>query len=118
MKVYHETWLRDNPNVSRQQLASWLATGFDIHHLDGNHENNAPNNLILIWGADHMMLHNGSKRISRVVNFENRMPKVHPCGCQSHYRTITPCNGGEPFIIAKGAKPKAVVKAYHNLLGI
>lgn len=44
-----------------------LALGFDVHHLDGSHDNNDPKNLVLIDGADHMMLHNGSARFSRVV---------------------------------------------------
>lgn len=31
--------------------------GFHIHHVDGDHSNNHPNNLALIWGEDHLMLH-------------------------------------------------------------
>lgn len=33
--------------------------GFDVHHLDGDHENNDPANLVLIEHTDHMMMHDG-----------------------------------------------------------
>lgn len=43
-----------------------LADGFHIHHVDGNHENNHPDNLKLIEATDHMRLHGifGLKRPS------------------------------------------------------
>lgn len=44
-----------------------MADGFDIHHMDGVHENNDPLNLVLIECGDHLMLHNGKMRFSRVV---------------------------------------------------
>jgi hypothetical protein len=34
-----------------------LSEGFDLHHIDGNHANNDPLNLVLIYHPDHMMLH-------------------------------------------------------------
>lgn len=37
-----------------------MREGFDVHHMDGNPENNAPENLVLIECQDHMRLH-GSK---------------------------------------------------------
>lgn len=36
-----------------------IVEGFDVHHIDGNHENNDPQNLVLIEHTDHMMLHGG-----------------------------------------------------------
>lgn len=36
-----------------------MRDGFDVHHLDGDHENNDPRNLVLIEHTDHMALHNG-----------------------------------------------------------
>ena len=38
-------------------LEQALEAGFDIHHMDVDHENNDPKNLVLMFGADHMMLH-------------------------------------------------------------
>lgn len=41
-----------------------LADGFDIHHLDGNHANNSPDNLALMESDDHMRLHGvGARRL-------------------------------------------------------
>ena len=31
--------------------------GFDVHHIDGDHDNNDPDNLVLIEHADHFRLH-------------------------------------------------------------
>lgn len=67
MEIYHHVWLTAHPHRTEQWLAEKLAEGFDIHHLDGDHSNNDPLNLVLIDGGDHMMLHNGSKRMHRVV---------------------------------------------------
>jgi len=33
--------------------------GFEVHHVDGNHQNNDPGNLVLIEVADHVRLHRG-----------------------------------------------------------
>ncbi|TAL43821.1 MAG: hypothetical protein EPN91_05550 [Salinibacterium sp.] len=38
-------------------MKKMIADGFDIHHVDGNHANNHPANLILMDGIDHMRLH-------------------------------------------------------------
>jgi hypothetical protein len=52
---YYTIWL--------QWLLQQLADGFSIHHVDGNHANNAPENLVLIEDIDHMSLHgNGGLR--------------------------------------------------------
>jgi len=59
MKIYHEVWLAAHPQRSREWLAERLRDGFDVHHMDGNHDNNDPANLVLIEGSDHMMLHGG-----------------------------------------------------------
>lgn len=36
-----------------------MKDGFHIHHLDGNHGNNDPLNLVMVDGADHARLHSG-----------------------------------------------------------
>ena len=64
---YHHAWLGAHPERDEAWLRERLKDGFDVHHLDGDHENNDPLNLVLIDGADHLMLHNGSKRLSRVL---------------------------------------------------
>ncbi len=50
--------------------------GFDVHHVDGDHENNLPDNLVLIEHRDHFMLHSGKRptyldvRTTRVVTMD------------------------------------------------
>ena len=43
-----------------------LYVGFDVPHMDGNHTNNNPSNLVLIEHGDHMMLHGKKRRLGRV----------------------------------------------------
>lgn len=59
MKAHHIAWLAAHPHRSEAWLRERLADRFDVHHLDGNHENNDPLNLVLIESADHLMLHGG-----------------------------------------------------------
>jgi hypothetical protein len=61
LKPYHVAWLSVHPDRSEEWLETRLSEGFDIHHLDGDHGNNDPTNLVLIEHGDHMMLHGGRK---------------------------------------------------------
>jgi hypothetical protein len=56
MQDYHKVWIEDR-GVDEDYLKAALLSGFDMHHLDGDHENNDPSNLILIHHLDHVMLH-------------------------------------------------------------
>lgn len=58
-------WLMAHGQRSRAWLVERLADGFDVHHIDGNHQNNAPQNLVLIEHWDHMMLHGIQARHTR-----------------------------------------------------
>ena len=60
MLEYHYAWLSIHPDRTEEWLRQRLADGFDIHHMDGNHQNNDPANLALIEHVDHMRLHNNS----------------------------------------------------------
>ena len=57
MKRYHYNWLATHPTRSELWLKTALAEGFEIHHVDGHHNNDAPSNLVLIYGPDHASLH-------------------------------------------------------------
>ena len=59
MLPHHISWLKSRPHRTMGWLAEMLRCGFDIHHLDGNHDNNEPGNLVLIEHTDHIRLHNG-----------------------------------------------------------
>jgi hypothetical protein len=81
MEEYHAIWLSNHPDRDEVWLRGQLAEGFDIHHLDGDRDNNIPENLVLIEHLDHMRLH-GLKfnrlvpiRVSRSKSKEPKAPK-------------------------------------------
>lgn len=57
MQRYHKVWLRAHPHRTREWLSERLKDGFEIHHWDGDSNNDAPENLILIEVFDHRKLH-------------------------------------------------------------
>ncbi len=54
---HHLAWLSIHSTRNPVWLLKMLAEGFEIHHLDGNHKNNEPRNLILVEYIDHRRLH-------------------------------------------------------------
>jgi len=60
MSPRNRAWLNAHPERSATWLAEHIADGFELHHVDGNEKNNAPNNLVLIEGTDHNRLHRQS----------------------------------------------------------
>ena len=65
LQPYHYAWLSKHPERNTDWLRFMLKAGFDIHHLDGDHGNNAPENLVLIEHVDHMRLHGATKGFKR-----------------------------------------------------
>jgi hypothetical protein len=57
MKKSRLIWLSAHPGRDRDWLEAKRDEGFEVHHLDGNRNNNDPTNLILIDGEDHRRLH-------------------------------------------------------------
>lgn len=57
LQSYHYVWLSVHPGRDEAWLKEVLAKGFAIHHMDGNHDNDASDNLVLIEQADHLFLH-------------------------------------------------------------
>lgn len=60
MEAYHHAWLSAHPDRTEDWLKVRLAEGFDVHHLDSNHANNDPTNLVLIEHLDHMRCLHGT----------------------------------------------------------
>lgn len=54
---HQAAWLKSHPDRSVKWLRERFKDGFDVHHLDGDHSNNDPGNLVLIDHVDHMRLH-------------------------------------------------------------
>jgi hypothetical protein len=57
LRDHHKAWLAAHPDRSADWLKRMLVEGFQVHHIDGDHDNNHPSNLALIEGNDHMRLH-------------------------------------------------------------
>lgn len=64
MEPHHKAWL-SRTKVDPSFLSEALRNGFDVHHLDGDHQNNDPENLMLIYTDDHFLLHNAKKFTGR-----------------------------------------------------
>lgn len=62
---HHRAWLQAHPSRSETWLRQHIADGFDVHHLDGNHGNDDPANLLLIEDQDHRSLH--GRRVQHIV---------------------------------------------------
>ncbi|WP_370193269.1 MULTISPECIES: hypothetical protein [Aurantimonas] len=62
LQFYHYMWLRAHPERDAEWLKAKLKEGFHVHHVDGNHLNSKPGNLMLIDGVDHLRLHGGQLR--------------------------------------------------------
>lgn len=73
MKPYHEAWLAAHPWRTRKWLIKRFLDGFDIHHIDGNKQNNDPSNLVLTEHTDHMHLHGMPLR--QYARRANKLPK-------------------------------------------
>lgn len=61
LEPYHHVWLAKHPKRTEQWLREQLKDGFHIHHADGDHQNNKPENLVMVEGLDHFELHGGLK---------------------------------------------------------
>jgi HNH endonuclease len=57
LETYHRSWLSAHPDRTADWLSAMLAEGFHVHHVDGDHGNEAPSNLVLIEHDDHLRLH-------------------------------------------------------------
>lgn len=75
---YYHVWLKAHPGRDMEWLKRMLQEGFDIHHVDGNHDNDDPNNLVLIENLDHMMMHNGKRpSMGRVKAADLKKQKIN-----------------------------------------
>jgi hypothetical protein len=60
---HHLAWLKSHDYRSEEWLLGRLADGFHVHHLDEDHSNDDPRNLILIEGHDHLAIFHGMKNV-------------------------------------------------------
>ena len=57
MKAHHLAWLKAHPERTAAWLGQAFEQGFEVHHLDENHDNDHPENLVLIEHTDHFKIH-------------------------------------------------------------
>ena len=65
LQDYHLAWLGFHLGRTEEWLQDKLNDGFQVHHVDGDTLNNDPVNLVLIDGADHLAIHNGSVKLRK-----------------------------------------------------
>ncbi len=63
-----KAWLTKHPNVSQQWLVGAQSEGFELHHIDCNHDNDSPDNILLIFGRDHKYIHGISSSFGLMAN--------------------------------------------------
>lgn len=52
--IYHDKrWVAEHRLIIEQKLGRRLTRGENVHHIDGDTENNKPNNLILLTPQEH-----------------------------------------------------------------
>lgn len=73
-----------------------IPDGYDVHHIDFNHENNDPSNLVALSRAEHHQVHMGERRdhLERMweagrrawAEYEGRDEVCSDCGVEFHHR--------------------------------
>lgn len=57
IQAHHRAWLSAHSWIAWEWLDAKLEEGFEVHHVDGDHSNNDPQNLVLVYNSDHKLLH-------------------------------------------------------------
>jgi hypothetical protein len=104
MEEYHYVWLASHPDRDEKWLRDKLYEGFDVHHLDGNHSNNDPNNLVLVEHEDHMRLHNlRLSRLSYLGRKSSQLAQIERLKRRIWERLI-----GLAYLTEEGGDPKLI----------
>lgn len=74
---HQRAWLEAHPYRTWDWLQRIQLEGFDIHHIDGNRDNNSPDNLILVETSDHEGVIHGrlrsiAEQIQRRLDAKNK----------------------------------------------
>ena len=84
LDLHRQAWLDAHPERDVAWLLRMAKEGFDVHHIDGDHENDDPLNLVLIEHRDHFMLHSGKRRTLRLGG------RIFPVNCAPRWHDEQP----------------------------
>lgn len=124
LETYHFAWLAKHPNRDEAWLIDRLVDGFHVHHLDHDHANDDPENLVLIEGDDHMELHGRCIR-SELVQGRERKKRAKRDDGRTAYQmksrdTSWSMVGAQlwPASLNPGAQARAAAKTYAEAAGL
>jgi len=124
LETYHLAWLAKHPDRDAAWLIERLADGFHVHHLDHNHANDDPANLVLIEGNDHMALH-GRRIRNELIEGRERKRRVRQDAGRTAYQmknrdTPWAVVGAQlwPNSLNPSAIARATAKTYADAVGM
>jgi hypothetical protein len=117
LEAYHLAWLAKHLERSESWLRERLADGFHIHHIDGDHSNDAFDNLVLIEGGDHFDLHGMDLRTfaRRAAQTGGRRKPENDLIGRTTYEWRAK---GEPWRNLSGFRGRYAAKRYANEMGL
>jgi hypothetical protein len=81
---HHKAWLQAHPERTEDWLRERLADGFEVHHVDGNGDNDHPLNLALVEGRDHVrVVHRHPRGTAEMISARYRWRANN----RQHYNT-------------------------------
>jgi hypothetical protein len=99
--------------VAEQKIGRALAKGEHVHHIDGNKQNNAPENLEVLTHVDHRVEHR--KRADLRLPGEPN-PEI-ACGCNCGQSLLRYDSSGRPRRFISGHNPSKTSRYHGALLG-
>ncbi len=99
LKKYHKIWLFKY-GFDEKWLRKKFVEGFHIHHIDGDKANENPENLMMIYGKDHIQLHG--------FNY-----KKAAAGFQRQLKRRIWISPDKKYFVIKRSKRESGLKFYH-----